>query len=189
MNPNHVLAAAIFYLFTHRSDWRPNAAVATVVSSSVIDRVAAKVGRALVEVPVGFAVRARPSRRIARLGGEAARARRFCGAMARSGRPTRMDRHGPACGRAHGAHRPRSVRAYADLTRELGAPIYERIDAPATPDEKEMLLNLSAEDVTASELAGDPIRAAHDRTRQRRGHRRSESHHRARLVRRASVRH
>jgi len=55
MNPNHVLAAAIFYLFTHRSHWRPNAAIGkTVVSSSVIDRVAAKVGRALVEVPVGF---------------------------------------------------------------------------------------------------------------------------------------
>jgi phosphoglucomutase len=162
MNPNHVLAAAIFYLFTHRFDWRPNAAVGkTVVSSSVIDRVAAKVGRALLEVPVGFKWFV-PGLLEGSLGfgGEESAGASF---LRRDGTVWTTDKDGIVMDllavelMARTGRNPSEL--YADLTRELGAPIYERIDAPATPDEKEMLLNLSAEDVTASELAGDPIQA------------------------------
>jgi phosphoglucomutase len=162
MNPNHVLAAAIFYLFTHRSDWRPNAAVGkTVVSSSVIDRVAAKVGRALLEVPVGFKWFV-PGLLEGSLGfgGEESAGASF---LRRDGTVWTTDKDGIVMDLLAVELMARTGRdpseLYADLTRELGAPIYERIDAPATPDEKEMLLNLSAEDVTASELAGDPIQA------------------------------
>ena len=162
MNPNHVLAAAIFYLFTHRSDWRPNAAVGkTVVSSSVIDRVAAKVGRALVEVPVGFMWFV-PGLLEGSLGfgGEESAGASF---LRRDGTVWTTDKDGIVMDLLAVELMARTGRdpseLYADLTRELGAPIYERIDAPATPDEKEMLLNLSAEDVTASKLAGDPIQA------------------------------
>ena len=87
MNPNHYLAASVFYLFTHRPGWRGDAAVGkTVVSSSVIDRVAGKIGRQLVEVPVGF---------------------KWFGVDHRQGR----HHHGPARGRNHGPHRPRPVAA------------------------------------------------------------------------------
>jgi phosphoglucomutase len=162
MNPNHVLAAAIFYLFTHRSDWRPNAAVGkTVVSSSVIDRVAAKLERALLEVPVGFKWFV-PGLLEGSLGfgGEESAGASF---LRRDGTVWTTDKDGIVMDLLAVELMARTGRdpseLYADLTRELGAPIYERIDAPATPDEKEMLLNLSAEDVTASELAGDPIQA------------------------------
>ena len=162
MNPNHVLAAAIFYLFTHRSHWRPNAAIGkTVVSSSVIDRVAAKVGRALVEVPVGFKWFV-PGLLEGSLGfgGEESAGASF---LRRDGTVWTTDKDGIVMDLLAVELMARTGRdpseLYADLTRELGAPIYERIDAPATPDEKEMLLNLSAEDVTASKLAGDPIQA------------------------------
>ena len=162
MNPNHVLAAAIFYLFTHRSDWRPNAAVGkTVVSSSIIDRVAAKVGRTLVEVPVGFKWFV-PGLLEGSLGfgGEESAGASF---LRRDGTVWTTDKDGIVMDLLAVELMARTGRdpseLYADLTRELGAPIYERIDAPATLDEKEMLLNLSAEDVTASKLAGDPIQA------------------------------
>ncbi len=162
MNPNHVLAAAVFYLFTHRSDWRPNAAVGkTVVSSSIIDRVAAKVGRALVEVPVGFKWFV-PGLLEGSLGfgGEESAGASF---LRRDGTVWTTDKDGIVMDLLAVELMARTGRdpseLYADLTRELGEPIYERIDAPATPDEKEMLLNLSAEDITASELAGDPIQA------------------------------
>jgi phosphoglucomutase len=162
MNPNHVLSAAIFYLFTHRSHWRPNAAIGkTVVSSSVIDRVAAKVGRALVEVPVGFKWFV-PGLLEGSLGfgGEESAGASF---LRRDGTVWTTDKDGIVMDLLAVELMARTGRdpseLYADLTRELGAPIYERIDAPATPDEKEMLLNLSAEDVTASKLAGDPIQA------------------------------
>ena len=114
MNPNHYLAAAIFYLFTHRPDWRPDAAIGkTVVSSSIIDRVAAKVGRALVEVPVGFKWFV-PGLLDGSLGfGGEESAGRVVPAARRHGVDDRQgrDHHGPAGGGAHGAHRPRSVRA------------------------------------------------------------------------------
>jgi phosphoglucomutase len=160
MNPNHVLAAAIFYLFTHRSDWHPNAAVGkTVVSSSVIDRVAAKVGRALVEVPVGFKWFV-PGLLEGSLGfgGEESAGASF---LRRDGTVWTTDKDGIVMDllavelMACTGRDPSEL--YADLTSELGAPIYERIDAPATSDEKDVLLKLSAEDISASELAGDPI--------------------------------
>ena len=160
MNPNHVLAAAIFYLFSHRSDWRPDAAVGkTVVSSSVIDRVAAKVGRALLEVPVGFKWFV-PGLLEGSLGfgGEESAGASF---LRRDGTAWTTDKDGIVMDLLAVELMARTGRdpseLYADLTRELGAPTYERIDAPATPHEKEVLLKLSAGDLTASELAGDPI--------------------------------
>jgi phosphoglucomutase len=160
MNPNHVLAAAVFYLFTHRSHWRPDAAVGkTVVSSSVIDRVAAKVGRALVEVPVGFKWFV-PGLLDGSLGfgGEESAGASF---LRRDGTVWTTDKDGIVMDLLAVELMARTGRdpseLYADLTGELGAPIYERIDAPATSAEKDVLLNLSAEDISASELASDPI--------------------------------
>lgn len=162
MNPNHYLAAAIFYLFTHRPGWRPDAAVGkTVVSSSVIDRVAAKVGRALVEVPVGFKWFV-PSLLDGSLGfgGEESAGASF---LRRDGTVWATDKDGIIMDLlavelvARTGRDPSEL--YKDLTRELGAPVYERIDAPATAEQKAVLLKLSPGDVKASELAGDPIQA------------------------------
>ena len=114
MNPNHYLAAAIFFLFTHRAGWRPEAAVGkTIVSSSIIDRVAAKIGRKLVEVPVGFKWFVPGfARRVAWLWRGRERGR-FVSTARRHGMGDRQGRHhhGSSFGGAHGAHRPRSVRA------------------------------------------------------------------------------
>ena len=162
LNPNHYLAASVFYLFTHRPGWRDDAAIGkTVVSSSVIDRVAAKVGRALVEVPVGF------KWFVAGLldgslgfGGEESAGASF---LRMDGTPWATDKDGIIMDllaveiMARIGRDPAEL--YGDLTKELGAPLYERIDAPATRDEKDALLKLSANDISASELAGDPIRA------------------------------
>ena len=162
LNPNHYLAASVFYLFTHRPGWRDGAAIGkTVVSSSVIDRVAAKVGRALVEVPVGF------KWFVAGLldgslgfGGEESAGASF---LRTDGSPWATDKDGIIMDLLAVEMMARIGRdpaeLYGDLTKELGAPIYERIDAPATRDEKDALLKLSANDISASELAGDPIRA------------------------------
>jgi phosphoglucomutase len=162
MNPNHYLAAAIFYLFTHRPDWRPEAAVGkTVVSSSVIDRVAAKVGCTLVEVPVGFKWFV-PGLLDGSLGfgGEESAGASF---LRRNGRVWTTDKDGITMGLLAVELMARTGRdpseLYAELTRELGAPVYERIDAPATSEEKAVLLDLSPGDVSASELAGHPIEA------------------------------
>jgi phosphoglucomutase len=162
MNPNHYLAAAIYYLFTHRPGWRSNAAVGkTVVSSSIIDRVTAKVGRSLVEVPVGF------KWFVAGLldgslgfGGEESAGASF---LRRDGAVWATDKDGIIMNllaveiMASTGHDPSEL--YLDLTRELGTPAYERIDAPATAQQKAVLLRLSPADVKASELAGDPIQA------------------------------
>jgi phosphoglucomutase len=162
MNPNHYLAAAIFYLFTHRPDWAPEAAVGkTVVSSSIIDRVAAKVGRALVEVPVGFKWFV-PGLLDGSLGfgGEESAGASF---LRRDGTVWTTDKDGIIMNLLAAELMARTGRdpseLYAELTRELGAPVYERIDAPATAEEKAVLLDLSPGDVSASELAGDPIEA------------------------------
>jgi phosphoglucomutase len=162
MNPNHYLAASVFYLFAHRRDWRANAAVGkTVVSSSVIDRVAAKVGRALVEVPVGFKwfVSGLLDGTLG-FGGEESAGASF---LRRDGTAWATDKDGIIMDLLAVEMMARTGRdpaqLYAVLTGELGAPIYERIDAPASADEKERLLNLSADDISASELAGDPIQA------------------------------
>jgi phosphoglucomutase len=162
MNPNHYLAAAIFYLFSHRPGWRPDATVGkTVVSSSIIDRVAAKVGRALVEVPVGFKwfVTGLLDGSLG-FGGEESAGASF---LRRDGTVWATDKDGIIMDLLAVELMARTGRdpseLYDDLTRELGAPVYERIDAPATAEQKAVLLKLSPEDVKASDLAGEPIEA------------------------------
>jgi phosphoglucomutase len=162
MNPNHYLAAATFYLFTHRRDWRPGAGVGkTIVSSSIIDRVAAKIGRTLVEVPVGFKWFV-PGLLDGSLGfgGEESAGGSF---LRRDGKVWTTDKDGIIMGLLAAELMARTgcdpSELYAELTRELGAPAYERVDAPASADEKAALLALSPEDVSASELAGQPIEA------------------------------
>jgi phosphoglucomutase len=162
MNPNHYLAAAIAYLFGHRPGWRGDSAVGkTVVSSSMIDRVAAHVGRTLVEVPVGFKwfVQGLRARSLGFAGEESAGA----SFLRRDGTVWTTDKDGIVMNllaaelTASAGCDPAEL--YAGLTRDLGTPVYERIDAPATPEEKAVLLALAPEAVRATELAGDPIRA------------------------------
>jgi phosphoglucomutase len=162
MNPNHYLASAIFYLFTHRPEWRAEAAVGkTIVSSSSIDRVADKLGRALVEVPVGFKwfVPGLIGGTLG-FGGEESAGASF---LRRDGKVWTTDKDGIIMGLLAGELMARTGRdpseLYAELTGELGAPLYERIDAPATAEEKAVLLELSPGDVGASELADYPIEA------------------------------
>jgi phosphoglucomutase len=162
MNPNHYLAAAISYVFRHRRQWGPVMAVGkTIVSSSIIDRVTAGLGRRLIEVPVGFKwfVDALLSGSIGFAGEESAGA-----SLARTdGTPWTTDKDGIVLGllaaeiTARLGHDPGAL--YAALTRELGAPVYERIDAPATSEQRQRLAQLSPARVDAKELAGDPIRA------------------------------
>lgn len=162
MNPNHYLAAAIFYLFTNRPAWPTHAAIGkTLVSSSAIDRVARKVGRAIVEVPVGFKWFV-PGLLGGALGfgGEESAGASF---LRRDGTVWTTDKDGLIMDllaleiTARTGQSPSEL--YALLTSELGAPVYARVDAPATADEKAILENLSPADVTASMLAGDPITA------------------------------
>jgi phosphoglucomutase len=160
MNPNHYLAAAVFHLFTRRPEWRRGAAVGkTVVSSSVIDRVAGKVGRSVVEVPVGFKWFV-PGLLDGTLGfgGEESAGASF---LRRDGSVWTTDKDGIVMDllavelTARAGRDPAEL--YAELTHELGAPVYERIDAPATGAQKAALLALSPEDIDVRELAGDPI--------------------------------
>jgi len=160
--PNHYLAAAIDYLFSHRPAWPAAAAVGkTIVSSSMIDRVAAHLGRRLVEVPVGFKwfVAGLLEGSLA-FGGEESAGASF---LRRDGSVWTTDKDGPILcllaaeivarsGRDPGEH-------YAALARELGDPAYERIDAPATPAQKQALQALTPQQLAASELAGDKIEA------------------------------
>jgi len=160
MNPNHYLAAAIFYLFTNRPSWPADAAIGkTLVSSSAIDRVAKKVGRALVEVPVGFKwfVHGLMDGTLG-FGGEESAGASF---LRRDGSVWTTDKDGIILNLLALEITARTGRTPSDLygflTHELGAPVYERMDAPATADEKAMLERLSPGDLTASTLAGDPI--------------------------------
>lgn len=162
MNPNHYLAAAIFYLFQNRPGWSPEAGIGkTLVSSSMIDRVAKKLGRKLVEVPVGFKwfVDGLYTGSLG-FGGEESAGASF---LRRDGTTWTTDKDGPILGLlaaeilAVTGKDPHQH--YQTLTAEFGAPIYERIDAAATPDEKNKLKKLSASDLKASELAGDAITA------------------------------
>ena len=160
MNPNHYLAAAIFYLFTNRPSWPADAAIGkTLVSSSAIDRVARKVGRALVEVPVGFKwfVHGLIDGTLG-FGGEESAGASF---LRRDGSVWTTDKDGIIMNLLALELTARSGRTpsdlYAFLTHELGAPVYERVDAPATAEEKAMLESLSPSDLAASTLAGDPI--------------------------------
>jgi phosphoglucomutase len=162
MNPNHYLAVAIAYLFTHRIAWPAAAAVGkTVVSSGMIDRVTAGLARRLVEVPVGFKwfVGGLLDGSIG-FGGEESAGGSF---LRLDGTTWTTDKDGIILGllaaeiTATLGHDPGT--RYVELTRGFGAPVYERIDAPATLEQKRLLLQLSPAQVEAKELAGEPIRA------------------------------
>jgi phosphoglucomutase len=160
MNPNHYLAVAISYLFTHRPHWPATAAVGkTVVSSSMIDRVASGIGRALKEVPVGFKwfVDGLVTGSLG-FGGEESAGASF---LRRDGSVWTTDKDGIILGllaaeiTAVTGKDPGEL--YRDLTSKYGDPAYERIDAPATPEQKKILAGLTARDIAASELAGEKI--------------------------------
>jgi phosphoglucomutase len=160
MPPNHYLAAAIAYLFTHRARWRADAAVGkTVVSSAIIDRVAASIGRRLYEVPVGFKwfVPGLLDGTLGFGGEESAGA----SLLRRDGTVWTTDKDGIILNllaaeiTARTGHDPSQL--YEELTQKLGAPAFERIDTPATKVEKAALLKLSPADIHASQLAGEPI--------------------------------
>jgi phosphoglucomutase len=160
MPPNHYLAAAIAYLFTHRADWRVDAAVGkTVVSSAIIDRVATQIGRRLYEVPVGFKWFV-PGLLDGSLGfgGEESAGGSF---LRRDGSVWTTDKDGIILNLLAAEITARSGRdpsqLYEELTQKLGAPAFERTDTPASKAEKAALLKLSAADIHTSELAGDAI--------------------------------
>ena len=160
LNPNHFLAAAIGYLLDHRPEWRTDLAIGkTIVSSSIIDRVVAKLGRRLYEVPVGFKwfVSGLTAGSLGFVGEESAGAT----FLRRSGDVWTTDKDGIICGLLAAEMTAVTGRdpgeTYVALTAELGAPVYERIDAPATRAQKTILASLSASDVTDTELAGEPI--------------------------------
>ncbi len=162
MNPNHYLAVAVSYLFGNRSGWSKNAAVGkTVVSSSIIDRVTAKLGRRLVEVPVGFKwfVEGLSSGEFGFAGEESAGA----SFVRQDGSVWTTDKDGMIMGLLAAEITARAGRdpgeLYRELTNEFGAPVYERIDAPCTPEQKAILGKLSAGQLHADQLAGEKIRA------------------------------
>jgi len=160
MNPNHYLATAIWYLFQNRPQWRADVAVGkTLVSSSMIDRVAAHLGRRLCEVPVGFKwfVDGLVSGEMG-FGGEESAGASF---LRHDGTVWTTDKDGiildllaaeilAKTGRDPGEH-------YQALTAQFGTAVYERIDAPANEAQKKVLSSLTPEDVSAQELAGEPI--------------------------------
>lgn len=162
LNPNHYLAVAIDYLYRRRSRWRADAAVGkTVVSSSMIDRLVAHLGRRLFEVPVGFKwFVAGLSDGSLGFGGEESAGASF---LQLDGRGWSTDKDGLIMGLlaveilACEGKDPGEL--YRMLTRDFGEPIYERIDAPATRDQKAALQSLSPQQLTTKELAGEPIEA------------------------------
>lgn len=158
--PNRYLSVAIFYLFQYRPEWRKEAAIGkTLVSTQMIDRVAAKLGRKLYEVPVGFKwfVDGLLDGSLG-FGGEESAGASFA---RRDGSVWTTDKDGiiPALLAAEITARtgrdPGEL--YLELTRELGAPVYDRVQAPATPEQKEALQGLSAEQVQSKDLAGERI--------------------------------
>ncbi|MET9790965.1 phosphoglucomutase (alpha-D-glucose-1,6-bisphosphate-dependent) [Streptomyces canus] len=160
MNPNHYLAVAISYLFSHRDQWPSGAGIGkTLVSSSMIDRVAADLGRTLVEVPVGFKwfVDGLSDGTIG-FGGEESAGASF---LRRDGSVWTTDKDGiilallaseitAVTGKSPSQH-------YAELTQRFGSPAYARVDAPASCEEKALLAKLSPRQVTADTLAGEPV--------------------------------
>ena len=160
MNPNHFLAVAIEYLFTHRPGWPADAAVGkTLVSSSLIDRVAAAIGRTLIEVPVGFKhfVPGLLDGSIG-FGGEESAGASF---LRKDGTVWTTDKDGIILALlaseiiAVTGKTPSQL--HAEQVERFGASAYARIDAPATKEQKAELAALSPQDVTATELAGEPI--------------------------------
>ena len=160
LNPNHYLAVAIRYLLAHRPQWSKKVTVGkTLVSSSMIDKVVEKAGRRLSEVPVGFKwfVPGLVDGSFC-FGGEESAGASF---LRLDGTVWATDKDGPimdllaaeitaSTGKDPGEH-------YRELTKEFGTSYYTRVDAPATPEEKTKLRDLSAQSVTASSLAGEPI--------------------------------
>ncbi|MYR46897.1 alpha-D-glucose phosphate-specific phosphoglucomutase, partial [Streptomyces sp. SID5910] len=160
MNPNHYLATAIHYLYAHRTEWPADAGVGkTLVSSGMIDRVAADLGRRLVEVPVGFKwfVDGLVGGTLG-FGGEESAGASF---LRRDGSVWTTDKDGlilallaseitAVTGKTPSEH-------YAALTARFGEPAYARIDAPATREEKARLAKLSPAQVSADTLAGEPV--------------------------------
>jgi phosphoglucomutase len=162
LNPNHYLAVAIQYLFTHRPDWAPHVGIGkTLVSSSMIDRVAAGLGRPMLEVPVGFKwfVDGLIDGSLGFVGEESAGA----SFLRRNGSVWTTDKDGLIMGllaaemTAVTGKDPGQL--YNDLTSKYGSPVYQRIDAAATKEQKTKLGKLSPSQVTATELAGDTITA------------------------------
>lgn len=162
MNPNHYLSVAISYLARNRPQWRDDLAVGkTLVSSSIIDRAAAHLGREVIEVPVGFKWFVDGLLKgTVFFGGEESAGASF---LRKDGTVWSTDKDGiilnllaaeitARTGRDPGEH-------YQELTEQFGAPIYARIDAPATPKQKAVLKKLRPEDVKETTLAGEPITA------------------------------
>ncbi|MBY6366745.1 phosphoglucomutase (alpha-D-glucose-1,6-bisphosphate-dependent) [Rhodococcoides corynebacterioides] len=162
MNPNHYLAVAIDYLFSHRPDWSADTAVGkTLVSSSMIDRVVAALGRRLVEVPVGFKwfVDGLVTGTLG-FGGEESAGASF---LRRDGSVWTTDKDGIVlallASEITAVTGETPSQRYAALADRHGAPSYARTDAPASREQRAVLAKLSAEQVTATELAGEPITA------------------------------
>ncbi|QZT63925.1 phosphoglucomutase (alpha-D-glucose-1,6-bisphosphate-dependent) [Mycolicibacterium austroafricanum] len=162
LNPNHYLAVAIDYLFTHRPEWAAQTAVGkTAVSSSIIDRVVAGLGRTLDEVPVGFKwfVDGLIGGSIG-FGGEESAGASF---LRRDGSVWTTDKDGIIlallASEILAVTGSTPSQRYAELADKYGAPVYARIDAPADREQKARLGKLSPEQVTATELAGEPITA------------------------------
>jgi phosphoglucomutase len=163
MNPNHFLAASIAYLFAHRPQWNAGSAVGkTIVSSAIIDRAAKKLGRKLVETPVGFKwfVDGLVGGSFGFAGEESAGA----SFLRRDGSVWTTDKDGIILGLLAAEMTARTGRdpsqSFDSLTSELGVPFYERIDAPATAAQKNLLKALSGEKLAMKELAGEPVRSA-----------------------------
>jgi phosphoglucomutase len=162
LNPNHYLAVAIQYLFTHRPEWSESVGIGkTLVSSSIIDRVAKGLGRRMLEVPVGFKwfVDGLIDGSLGFVGEESAGAT----FLRRNGKVWTTDKDGLIMGLLAAEMTARAGKdpgeLYKELTAKYGSPVYQRIDAEATKDQKAKLAKLSAAQVTAKELAGEPITA------------------------------
>ncbi len=162
MNPNHYLATSIAYLFGHRPHWSAQSAIGkTIVSSAIIDRVAGKIGRKVIETPVGFKwfVDGLSDGSFG-FGGEESAGASF---LRRDGGVWTTDKDGLIMGllaaemTAVTGRDPSQM--FNALTDELGKPFYARIDAPATPAQKDTLKKLSPEQIALTELAGEPVRA------------------------------
>ena len=163
LNPNHVLSVAVDYLFSSRDQWSSSMAVGkTLVSSAMIDRVAAALDRTVAEVSVGFKwfVQGLLTGALG-FGGEESAGASFC---RRDGSVWTTDKDGFVmdllCAEIAAVMQKDLGDLYVELTEKFGEPVYERIDVPATPEQKAKLKNLSASSITARELAGDPIEYA-----------------------------
>lgn len=160
MQPNHYLAVAIDYLFQNRPEWGAATGIGkTLVSSQMIDRVAKKLGRKLVEVPVGFKwfVDGLYDGTLG-FGGEESAGASF---LDRRGKVWSTDKDGIIAALLAGEITARTgkdpAEIYREFTREFGEPVYDRIDAPATPEQKDKLKKLSPDQITSAVLAGEKI--------------------------------